>query len=335
MKRLIARAVLVAAAGIISTGATALPLSEYNLIVADDFVHQSSSIGGRIFVGGNVIAKSSADVGVNLIASPSLDSLVTVGNIVGNNSWFNVQAGNVVTGGSVSGANFNFNGGGKLTQGNQADLQTQRATIINELNSASANYKTMTSTGSVVAETNKVAFHYSGTGDTAVFNVNAADVFKQNSRLELKAGTAQTVVINVSTAHLAGSAGQVAYDFTAPGGINFTQGFAANGDSNNLGASNILWNFYDATSLNLQGLDTFRGSLLAMGANIMSIGTTDGAIAAKSLIQNRQIHNYTFVPPSEVPLPAPLQFMLIGMACLFGLQRWRKRKASQASLAIA
>lgn len=335
MKRMIARAVLVAAAGAISTGAAALPLNEYNLIVADDFTHQSSSIGGKVFVGGNLIAKNSLDLGLDLTASPSLDSLVTVGDILGSNSWFNVQAGNVVTGGQIHNTNFNFNGGGQKIQGNQADLQNQRNTIISELNSASTNYSTMAANGAVVAESNKVALNYSGSSNTAVFNVNAADVFQQNSRLELNAGSAQTVVINVSTAHLAGSAGQVAYDFTAPGGINFTNGFAANSDSNNLGASNILWNFYDATTLNLQGLDTFRGSLLAMGANVMNLGTADGSIAVKSLIQNRQIHNYTFVPPSEVPLPAPLQFMLIGMACLFGMQRWRKRKAAKASLAMA
>src|SRR5690606_20648247 len=222
MKRMLAKALIVASSSVMSLGAAALPLSEYNLIIAEDFVHQSSSIGGRVFVGGNVIAKSAADVGVNLAASPALDSLVTVGNIVGSNSWFNVQAGNVVTGGGVTGAKFNFNGGGKLIQGNQSDLQNQRDTIINELNTASVNYSQMAANGNVVAETNKVALNYSGSGNTAVFNVNAADVFRQNSRLELNAGSAQTVVINVSTAHLAGSAGQVAYDFTAPGGINFT-----------------------------------------------------------------------------------------------------------------
>lgn len=330
MKRLIKSTLIGAASGLISLSAAALPLSEYNLIVAEDFTHQSSSIGGKVFVGGNLIAKSAADIGVTLKPNPSLDSLVTVGNIVGNNSWFNVQAGNVVTGGSVSNTNFNFNGGGKLVKGNQSELQTQRTAIVQELNTASQTYSQKQSTGTVAKETNKVAFNYSGAGETAVFNVKASDVFRQNSRLELNAGSAQTVIINVSTAHLSSSAGKVAYDFTAPGGINFTNGFAANSDSKNLGAANILWNFYDATLLNLQGLDTFRGSLLAMGANVMSIGTADGSIAAKSLIQNRQIHNYTFVPPSEVPLPAPLQFMLIGMACVFGLQHWRKRKATSS-----
>lgn len=326
MNRLMTRAAILAASSLLSLGVAALPLSEYNLIVADDFTHQSSSIGGKIFVGGNVIAKNAADIGVTLSPNPSVDSLVTVGNIVGNNSWFNVQAGNVVTGGAVTSANFNFNGGGKLVKGNQADLQAQRTSIVNELNSASSNYSKMDANGAVVKQTNKVSFNYTGTQSTAVFNINAADVFKQNSALVLNAGTAETVIINVSTAHLAGSAGKIAYDFTAPGGINFTNGFAANSNATNLGASNILWNFYDATQLSLQGMDTFRGSLLAMGANVLSIGTADGSIAVKSLIQNRQIHNYTFVPPSEVPLPAPIQFMLIGLACLLGVDRLRKRK---------
>lgn len=339
MNRLISRAVILAASSLISLGAAALPLSEYNLIVAGDFTHQSSSIGGKVFVGGNLIAKSSLDVGVDLDRRASFDSLVTVGDIKGSGGWFNVQAGSVVYGGKVEKVGFNLNGDRSVqtvSKGNQADLQNQRDSIISELTSTSASYSQMTANGAVVAGENKVSLNYSGTSSTAVFNVNASDVFKQNSRLELNAGSAETVIINVSTAHLAGSAGKIAYDFTAPGGINFTNGFAANSNANNLGASNILWNFYDATQLSLQGMDTFRGSLLAMGANVTSIGTADGSIAVKSLIQNRQIHNYTFVPPSEVPLPAPIQFMLIGLSCLLAMHRWRKRKVqTQATTGLA
>lgn len=332
MNRLISRAIVLAASSLISLGAAALPLSEYNLIVADDYIHQSSSVGGKVFVGGNLLTKSSLDVGLDLDPKASFDSLVTVGDIKGNGGWFNVKSGSVVYGGNLNNVGgFNLNGDRSVqtvTKGNQAELRNQRDAIIGELNNASSSYAQMSANGAVVAEQNKVALNYSGTGGTAVFNVHATDVFKQNSRLELNAGAAETIIINVSTAHLAGNAGKIAYDFTAPGGINFTNGFAANANANNIGASNILWNFYDATQLNLQGLDTFRGSLLAMGANVMSIGTADGSIAVKSLIQNRQIHNYTFVPPSEVPLPAPIQFMLIGLSCLLAMHRWRKRKSN-------
>jgi choice-of-anchor A domain-containing protein len=332
MNRLISKAIVLAATSLISLGAAALPISEYNLIVLDDFTHQSSSVGGKIFVGGNLIAKSAADIGVNLERSPTLDSLVTVGDIKGSNSWFNVQAGNVVTGGNVTGAGFNFNGGGKLIKGDKTALQNERTRIINELTEASTKYSQKAANGTVTSQPNKVTLSYTGSDSVAVFNVNAKDVFQQNASLVLNAGSAQTVIINVSTAHLAGAAGKIAYDFTAPGGINFTTGFAADANANNIGASNILWNFYDATDLNLQGLDTFRGSLLALGANVTGLGTTDGSVAVKTLIQNRQIHNYTFVPPSEVPLPAPIQFMLIGLSCLLAMHRWRKRKAAQVQV---
>ncbi len=328
MKKLLATSALIMASGLASLTAMALPLNEYNLIIAEDFIHNSSSIGGKAFIGGNFIANNSTDLGVTLTPSSSLDSLVTVGNIEGNGTWFNVQAGNVVAGGNVNNAGFNFNGGGTLVKANQATLASQRDSIISELNTAAANYSALTSNGSVVKTSNSTLFNYTGSDATAVFNVKATDVFTQNSGLKLNAGNASTVVINVSTAHIAGAAGAVAYDFTAPGGINFMNGFQANSSTGNLGASNILWNFYDATQLSLQGMDTFRGSLLAMGANILSIGTADGSIAAKSLIQNRQIHDYAFVPPSETPLPASVQFLLMGMAAFIGLRRWRKTKAA-------
>jgi|GEM_PF-276630 len=345
MNRLISRVIVLAASSLISLGAAALPLSEYNLIVAEDYKHQSSSVGGKVFVGGNLITQSSLDVGLDLDRKASFDSLVTVGDIKGNGGWFNVQSGSVVYGGKVDKVGFNLNGDRSVqsvTKGNQAELSNQRDAIVGELKNASASYAQLSANGTVNAAQNKVTLSYSGTGGTAVFNVNAADVFKQNSRLELNAGSAETVIINVSTAHLAGSAGKIAYDFTAPGGINFdtNNGFGIHANANNIGASNILWNFYDATELNFQGVDTFRGSLLAIGANVTAIGTADGSIAVKSLIQNRQIHNYTFVPPAEVPLPAPIQFMLIGLACLLGMHRWRKSKAqgevqAEGNLALA
>ncbi|MDZ7924372.1 MAG: choice-of-anchor A family protein [Marinagarivorans sp.] len=325
MKNLIVKSALIMVSGLACLSAMALPLSEYNVFVSGDFTHNSSSIGGKAFIGGNFIAKNSTDVGVTLTPSSTLDSLVTVGNIKGNGTWFNVQAGNVVAGGSVNKANFNFNGGGTLKKGDKTALTSQRDSMTNELKSASSNYSAMTNNGNLVKTSNLTQFNYTGNDSTAIFNVKAADVFRQNASLNLNAGSASTVIINVSTARIAGAAGAVAYDFTAPGGINFTNGFQPNSNASNLGASNILWNFFDATELSLQGMDTFRGSLLAMGANIMSIGTADGSIAAKSLIQSRQIHNYTFVPPTETPLPASVQFLLMGMAAFIGLRRWRKK----------
>ena len=330
MKNIIAKSALAVASGLFSLSASALVLNEYNVFTAEDYTHGNASVGGKVFVGGDATIHGYMDVGLMLTPSSTLDTLVTVGDInaAGGSGGFNVQAGNVVHGGSVSSnLNFNMNGGGTVRQESQSTLAAQRDSMIAELNNASTNYSNMASNGSLARSGNNATFNYTGNQATAVFNVNAEDVFQQNTGLSLNAGLAETVIINVSTQNSG-------YDFISGGGINFTNGFSnPNPDANNIGASNILWNFYDAQAVNLMGLDTFRGSILAMGASVYGNPTTDGAVAVKSLYQSRQIHNYTFVPPSEVPLPASVQFMLMGMAAFVGIRRWRKRKAAKAAIA--
>ena len=325
MKNIIATSALAVASGLFSLSASALVLNEYNVFTAEDYTHDNASIGGKAFVGGDSYIKNWLDIGHELTNAPTLDTLVTVGDINSTGGGVNVQAGNIVYGGSLSSnLNFNMNGGGNVRQESQAALAAQRDSMIAELNSNSTNYSNMASNGSLARSGNTATFSYSGNQSTAVFNVNAEDVFQQNTGLNLNAGLAETVIINISTQNSG-------YNFVSGGGINFTSGFSsAVPNATNIGSSNILWNFYDAESVNIMGLDTFRGSILAMGASVYGNPTTDGTVAVKSLFQTRQIHNYTFVPPSEVPLPASVQFMLMGMAALVGLRRWRKRKTAQA-----
>ncbi|HEY7773094.1 MAG TPA: choice-of-anchor A family protein [Marinagarivorans sp.] len=326
MKHLIATSALAIASSALTLTANALAIDEYNVFTAGDYIHVNASVGGKAFVGGDAYIDSTLVIGDRLSPSAALDTLVTVGDInaiaPGAHGGVHVQAGNVVHGGAINDVGFNMNGGGSIRQESQSALITKRDNMIAELNGASNSYSAMTANGNLVRNGNTATFDYTGAQGTAVFNVNAEDVFQQNTGLNLNAGLAETVIINISTQ---GSG----YNFVSNGGINFTNGFSnPDGDSNNIGARNILWNFYDAESVDLMGLDTFRGSILAMGASVFGNPTTDGAIAVKSLYQTRQIHNYTFVPPSEVPLPASVQFMLMGMAALVGLRRWRKHKAS-------
>lgn len=300
---------------LVGSGAHALPMSEYSLILEKDYSH-SSAVWGSTFIGGNMVT-SGGEFGTRLDRDTDLPSLTVVGNISG--STFNLMAGGVNYGGKIKTSIAN-NGGGDINRVEKKVLKKQRKDIIGELKSASKSYANTASNGSLVRNGNQATFTYGGSGGTATFNVNAEDVFSQNTLLQLDSGSAETVVINVSTA-----AQNMGKKYMAPNGINFGSGFSANSGGNNIGASNILWNFYDAKNLDLQDLK-MSGSLLAMGANLLSIGTIDGSIAAKSFIQDSQIHNYTFTPPSPVPLPASIQFMLMGLAGLFAA-RWMRRRA--------
>ena len=305
---------------LLSTTLHALPLSEYSLILEEDYDHHSA-VWGRTFIGGNMVT-GGGEFGTRLNdIDPSSASLTVVGDITG--SSFNVMAGSLNYGGQLS-ATVAFNGGGSAVHQNQSALQSTGAALVNELKQGSATYANTTSNGNLVRNGSQATFSYGGSDSTAYFNVNANDLFTQNTLLQLNAGTAQTVIINVST-----QAQNLGFDFMAPNGINFGSGFGAQNGGNNIGASNILWNFYNATTLDLQDLK-LSGSLLAMGANLLSIGTIDGSIAAKSFIQDSQVHNYNFTPPSPAPLPASIQFMLMGLAGLFAARWHRKRKLLKA-----
>lgn len=305
---------LIAASLLAASQSHALALSEYSLIIEEDYNHHSA-VWGRTFIGGGMVT-GGGEFGTRLDRSTDLPSLTVVGNISG--SQFNVMAGTVEYGGDLN-ASVSFNGSVRgATQADQASLAATGAVMFGELKNASSNYANRTANGSFSREHNTATFAYDGASDVAFFDVNARDVFTQNTNLALNIGSATTAIINISTEDLANQGQTFAFDFLAPNGINFGRGFSTQT------ASNILWNFYDATTLDLQDLK-MRGSVLAMGANILSIGTIDGSIAAKSFIQDSQVHNYTFTPPSEVPLPASVQFMLMGLAGLFAAKWYRRR----------
>ena len=298
-----------AASLLLSAASHAMPLSEYSLIVEKDY-HHSSAVWGRTFIGGNMTTHG-GEFGTRLGNDSSLPTLTVAGNIKGNT--FNIQAGDIVYGGKLK-ANVSFNGGGSATDVGRKALKQERNSIVNELKQTSKTYAQTASNGQLNKNGNNTTFNYTGTANTAVFDINASDIFFQNSFLQLDPGNAETVVFNIST-----QSQSMGFDFLAPNGINFGNGF------NTQTASNILWNFYDAKNLDLQDLKV-KGSVLAMGANLLSIGTIDGSIAAKSFIQDSQIHNYTFTPPSEAPLPASIQFMLMGLAGVLFARRLRKKK---------
>lgn len=305
---------------LLSTSLNALPLSEYNLILEKDYDHHSA-VWGRTFVGGNMVT-GGGEFGTRLNGmDPSSASITVAGNISG--SSFNVMAGSLHYGGTLS-TSVAFNGGGSAVQKDKTSLQNTGAALVNELKQGAAAYASATTNGDFVRNGNQATFKYTGNDSTAYFNVNANDLFTQNTLVNLNAGKAETVIINVST-----KAKNLGFDFMAPNGINFGSGFGANSSNQSIGATNILWNFYNATNLDLKDLK-LTGSLLAMGANLLSIGTIDGSIAAKSFIQDSQVHNYNFTPPSPVPLPASIQFMLMGLAGLLAVRWQRKRKLLKA-----
>lgn len=301
MKNIVACIITTVSVGVMSyANALSVSLNDYNLIVENDYTHAGGSVYGKALIGGNLQGGSPAEFASRVDSDLDVDSLTVLGDI--KNS-VHVKTGNVVLGGSVT------NGASVDLQNHSASIKTASSDDINAFNSAITNlkdassyYSSLSSNTSytVTNHTNDWDFSYDGASDVAVFSGSAADIFKSNAQIRFDEIKAKTFILNISGTDVnIGNSG-----WNLPG-------FDLNGN-NGLGASNILWNFYEAETLKL-GASGFIGSVLAMNADVTLSSTLDGAIGAKSLWTNRQIHDYNFNPPVS-PVPIPGSLLLFGSA---------------------
>ncbi|RCU50424.1 choice-of-anchor A family protein [Corallincola luteus] len=273
--------------------ASASPMSTYNLILQQDYNFEGGDVEGRTLVGGNLNAEGFGAVFGSRITEDG-DALSVVGDITATN--LTIERGDVRHAGNLNVGNINMNGGGTVNY----DASFNIDSIVSELNSESSFYAGLSENASFNSVTK--TFEYDGTDALAVFDVSAADIFAQNSSLSLDYGLAETVIINVSGA-----------DILVEGGVNLVDGFRPY----EFGAENILWNFYEADSVNFNSI-AMSGSVLAIGADVSGGAVFDGSVAAKSYTGGREFHQFLFNPPTvEVPTPATFAFMLL--ACFGGL----------------
>lgn len=303
---------LVAAA---SFPALALPLTDYNLILLGDLNSNSIHVYEKTFIGGDINGGGWSEFGARMDKSTRENSLEVVGNL---NGGMHVQAGYAAYSGSnnLSGVNCNGNGlGGGACLSSGADLSGKAADLKQQLYSGSQEFASLLGSGDLFTNGNNKTLRYSGADQVAVFNLDGTSLFAQNSNWSLVAGAAKTVIINVSGTTIVNA-----------GGVNMNNGFAAQEGGINLGANNILWNFYEATTINF-GSMRMNGSVLAPYADVSTQNDFDGALAAKSYSGSGQVHNFLFnwTPPVEVEVSesSTLMLLLMGLG-LISLVRLRR-----------
>lgn len=278
-------------------------LSDYSVVVTGN-LSTTSEVEGRTIVGGNITSGNSSNFGIKLQGKvPSTDLVLRVGGNINSGNPINLNAGSLELGGSILGnRTINYNGGGSLV----SNPGVSYSGIFNDLTDASntiAGY-TANSTGMIVANMPGQPGPYIFTANpdssgTAVFSINGNDVFGNNKaqRLEIVTNNAADILINVAGAVINWSAGDMVGAF-----------------DQDEWQERIVWNFYEATSINFGGKQ-FGGQILAPNADITTNGVIDGSVFAKSLTTQSEVHLPGY-NGNLVPEPSSALLTLVGATAL-------------------
>ncbi len=224
---------------------------DFNLFAIEDVNQPSSDTQGKAAVGRDAVF-SNYSIGDQL--PPNSGDVLIVGRHLTFNSG-NVN-GNVVYGNTTNLPIPAVSVGGTISQGNPIDFTAAKVYL-----------ETLSATLSGYAVNGTTTFQWGGltlSGNDPflnVFKVNGADLSIANN-MSITVPNGSVVLVNI--------------DGTT---INWTGGLTVTGTA----IGNVLYNFYQATTMTIQGID-IRGSVLAPKANInFAAGVINGQMICKSL----------------------------------------------------
>ena len=318
-------------------------MQQFNLVVFGN-ASSASDVDGRSFIGGSlaggtyatatladssypglIVKGSASNISVNhqgaVIGGSIANSTINKGSsaIMGSsaNTSYN-GSGSTYVAGAVQGGNFNQKRIGDLSQNaqlQQAVTQSQTltgATMKSSLGALSKQLSELTATGSYTANNkNKVTFNATANAsgiaviDLTGSNSSTLSAFKEFAFNVDK--NVSTLIFNVDSSN-----------------VSIAANFLAN--SSQKLASNIIWNFYNATSLSIS--NSFGGSILAPNASLTNYNEIWGGVYVDSLTQKGSINLASFggVLPA-VPEPQSYLLLSLGAVVLY----WRHRRRSHVA----
>nr|WP_285817702.1 choice-of-anchor A family protein [Echinimonas agarilytica] len=298
---------LVCAATFFSASVLALPLDTYNLIVLEDLEYLSGHVQGKTLVGGNLNPSNSnhsLGFGSRLSGGTSLEVVGNIGNV-----GITLENGtNLIYGGTNNAAHINRNGGGEVYYDPSMSIKA----VADELFAATSSYNSLSANGTVGVVSSKVLFEYSGVDDTAVFDFDSGLYLNSNLDLNLDAGNAENIVINVSGKNI---------EF---GNQKPLDGF---NNGNHFDWSKIIWNFFEAETIDF-GNAQMVGAVLAPFASVSGGSQFDGSVAVKTFQGSQQFHTPVYrgpqppkPPTTQIPNPSSLILIALGLLALRTNQR--------------
>jgi choice-of-anchor A domain-containing protein len=282
-------------------------LGQFNAVVSNNF-STNSDVEGRL-VAGNINNGQSSTFyqNPNPLSSPSAFKGVNALTIQSCPSC-NVNNGGGVDFITSNSGTFILNDGGSVSQNNPAFSMSDFTTPLNGLQTELAGLASNSTFNN--SDPNSLVFNVTPVGGVAVFDMTAAQLAGSgNSNITFSDETsASTIVINVT-----GS-------FTEGGGQNF------NGDT--YLNEHVIWNFEDATSVNVK---FWHGAVLAGDASVTNSSPMEGFLYAENFSGGGELHDFPFqgTVPGGVPEPSTWAMMALGFAGL-GFLGMRGRKTATA-----
>jgi choice-of-anchor A domain-containing protein len=262
-------------------------LGSYNLFLSGDLGTASSNYGGgsqgAVAVGGKAWLSG---VAINANGGSTVPALTVGGNLKFSNGYIN---GDVYAGGSAKVTSAGVNG---TVFDHQKTLPVDIDAMMSDISTTSA-YLASTDalamgTVGMVAVNPGNALTLTGTSSGVnFFSVTAAQLAAIGSgSLVISAPTGSTAIVNVSgtSVNVGGGGGY---------GINF----------NGIAMNNVLFNFYQATSITMH---TFDGAVVAPQAAVtLNNGSLQGTLIAASLAGAEQLNSVMYQGSVQVFTPDP------------------------------
>lgn len=284
------------------------PLNSYSVITRGDFF-TTSDVEGRTIVGGNFTSSTSSTFGSEFQGKvPASDKTLRIAGNISNGNPISLNAGSLELGGSDNGRIIDYNGGGSLISNpgvNYSAILDQLSLASQALAAKSANIFSSAPSGQ------PGPFNIIATPDTngvAVLLVNGSSLFNNEmvQQINLSFDGASEILINVSGNSIDWLHGNLTGSFTDR---NFRD--------------NIVWNFYEATSIDF-GSKNMMGQVLAPLASITAHGNIDGSIFANSFTTTAEVHLPGYEGLYGIPEPTSL-FLVSFLGTSLLLRRRRKR----------
>ncbi|MDD2463088.1 MAG: choice-of-anchor A family protein [Desulfobulbus sp.] len=320
-------------------------LQQFNLVVLGDAT-SSSHVDGRAYIGGDLSGgeytahpgdtPTSDYAGLTVGGNATGITALNKGAVIGKDLRYSGinNGGSAVVLGDTSETSFsnNYYVGGSVGEGvtngtrvdslDNSEIKTIAAAATSTnfkvtLSELSTDLSELTKNSEYTA-TDTFIFNVSDTAKDdgiAVFDISDSTVFSKELYFTGTEGVS-TIIINCSLS-----------DTDIPIAINFANNGAYD-DPDNVD-NKIIWNFYKAESLTITS--QFRGSILAVEAELTNSANIEGGVYVESLDQRAEIHLQSFtgeIPVSRAaPVPEPATMLLFGtgLACLAATGRKIRR----------